>query len=133
MMVPTIVDTVEELSYTTFQPSERAQPVHSLRVDLASGETLNVPNGGWEPENPALAVMAFLSAPPSRLDEAKGATLPISVSPDGEPYIPDAVIERGQQALDDADWFEPAATPAEMESVALPRGSGGGGGPSPSA
>lgn len=110
MMVPMTGAAVENIKYVTEQPEGAPYPINAMRFDLANGEHVYVPNGGWTTKNPALCVLAFLGLKPSEIDEAEGAFLPFVVTPGGELAVPAFVVQQGRHILENAEWFEPEST-----------------------
>lgn len=125
-MMWAVTKQVENLTYETWQPSRDAMAQHSLRIDLADGQHTRVANGGWDDDNPALALMAFLGVSPSTLDEAKGTVVPIQVTMGGEIIVHQKAIEVGFGMLDEAEWFEPAeGEDVSVQQPQLPQDSSG--------
>jgi hypothetical protein len=101
MMVPGIVATVENVRYVEDKKSVFGS---SLRIDLANGKALYVPNGGFTADNPALCVLAFLGARPSDLEAAEGEDLPYALDPKGNLVVPPHIVQRGNRMLEDTEW-----------------------------
>jgi hypothetical protein len=122
MMVPAVVSEVENIKYVTHQPEGADFAANALRIDLANGNSVHVPNGDFTADNPALCVMAFLGARPSDMEAAEGEALPYVLGPEGNYGVPGYVVAQGRRALEDADWFSPQPQAAENGAVEMPGG-----------
>lgn len=124
-----LVMVVDEAWYTSARLAPDAPLTEVLRLEGEEGAVVDVPNGDWTADNPALAVLAYLNASPSQLDDVSGGHLPVAYDGDGDLRPSDLVVARGKEILSHTEWFVPVAEAASDPTSERRAADDGGGGP----
>jgi hypothetical protein len=98
MLASNQVRTIQNVTYT----GETGQ--NTVRLDFKNGEVCHMPNGGFNCQNHALAVMALLNASPSNTDHMEGKQIAVMYDAFGDLFIPEPIMNHAFQKLQDVSW-----------------------------
>jgi hypothetical protein len=100
-------------------------PVDSHVVDLPSdgkslgtdrqlgGRVVEVSNGHFDVQNPALATLAFCGGKPSDLEAAEGSMLTLAFDDHGHLMPANVVVTQGRKVLEEAAWSPDSSVETE--------------------
>jgi hypothetical protein len=117
MIVGGLFGRVGNVKYVEVDVDGVAEPVDMMRFELAESpvdsHVVEVSNGHFDVQNPALATLAFCGGKPSDLEAAEGSMLTLAFDDHGHLMPANVVVTQGRKVLEEAAWSPDSSVETE--------------------